>query len=669
MKKFLLYLALLFVAAPLVSNGQFIPSQSALATKRNALTIVSIQDATPQTVAYNTAFGSLTLPSTRNVTLSNGQIVSATVTWDNTTYSATSPGEQTVFGDLTVPNWFTNPLLSRALAVVAVQEQITNLTYTTEGFQTFEIPDGVDTISFASAWGAGGSGGSLFNVGSASGAGGGAFSETVDFPVTAGEVAVIYVAPTTGSVLPTSADLDGTDGKHTQFGPTAPAGSTILSGSGAPGGGTGSDGNYYFDTDSQLFYGPKASGTWPSPSGTPYVKAAGGKKGIISGAGGLGGATADCIGDTKRAGGNGSTNAASRSGGGGGGADSGTGGGNATIISGTSVAGGIAGTPASGRTQVSVAGANGSSGTAISVSGISGGGGGARNTAGSTVRRGGNGGPGRLDLTYSGATTPPPDPGDAYEVAVWGQSNVLSPGNGSPGAPYIGALNTQIWITSTSQFDPLEYGVNNNFGGTSTGLGPELSIATTIAALAPNETYISKKGQSGTSMYTNWNVANNSTGRAAVSQLVASTDYLLDQQKDLKEIIVVFRQGEADIGASNPNAPSNVEAEYKDKLQDLIAYTIDRLESETIVDLTVTQFYWITVLVDNTSGTYTSDVVSAQIDGTTNFATDRPSYATKYAGGFTTSTIGYATIDGIHFNTASEIQIGLDCGALMPITP
>ncbi len=61
-------------------------------------------------------------------------------------------------------------------------------------------------------------------------------------------------------------------------GPTGPAGSagaagedgrTILYGTGAPGSGTGEDGDFYIATDTHHLYGPKASGTWPA--GTSLV--------------------------------------------------------------------------------------------------------------------------------------------------------------------------------------------------------------------------------------------------------------------------------------------------------------------------------------------------------------------------------------------------------------
>ncbi len=41
-------------------------------------------------------------------------------------------------------------------------------------------------------------------------------------------------------------------------------GNTVLSGSGAPSGGTGVDGDYYFDIAAKTIYGPKAAGSWPA---------------------------------------------------------------------------------------------------------------------------------------------------------------------------------------------------------------------------------------------------------------------------------------------------------------------------------------------------------------------------------------------------------------------
>ena len=51
-----------------------------------------------------------------------------------------------------------------------------------------------------------------------------------------------------GSSILTLGGEDGADGR------------TILSGTGAPGAGVGSDGDFYYDTAAKVFYGPKASG-------------------------------------------------------------------------------------------------------------------------------------------------------------------------------------------------------------------------------------------------------------------------------------------------------------------------------------------------------------------------------------------------------------------------
>lgn len=46
--------------------------------------------------------------------------------------------------------------------------------------------------------------------------------------------------------------------------PATAVSATILTGSGAPGGGTGSNGNYYKDTLNSQYYGPKTLGVWGS---------------------------------------------------------------------------------------------------------------------------------------------------------------------------------------------------------------------------------------------------------------------------------------------------------------------------------------------------------------------------------------------------------------------
>lgn len=646
-----------------------------LLSQRSDLYVVTIEDGTPIGVAYDTPFASISKPATLNATLSDDSIIAVTPSWVIGTYTQDAPGDYDVYGnfDSSLPPGVTNPFLIEGHVLITVQEEIFIETFLAPtGFATWTVPAGVTELITAKAAGAGGSGGGLGQVGSASGAGGGAYAQSNTVAVTAGEIAVRYVAPQNIATLPTGSNVDGFDGAVSQLGPTAPAGSTILSGAGVPGGGTGSDGNYYFDTTNFNFYGPKTAGAWGSPVGTPWVRAAGGKKGIPSGAGGLGGVAADCIGDSFFNGGNGTTNAASRSGGGGGGASSGGAGGNAAIISGTNVQGGTGGAGA-GTDPDGGNGGGGSTGAASAGVDYSGAGGGARNTVVDN-KRGGTGQPGWAQVTYSGATVPPAAPGNVHFVAIWGQSNACSPGNGSPGAPYTSVMNTEMFSSSSGGFTPLEYSVNNNPGGSPTGLGPELSIASVIGAAAPNETFIAKKAQSGTSMYSNWNVANNSTGRSAVSQLLQALNYLEAQGKVIQTITVVMMQGEADMGTTNPNAPSNVEAEYKAKFADLIKYAIDHLESDGFDLDSAIQFRYIDVLLGDVYGgavdtTYRDDVNAAKVDLMANFATDFPSYASKFAGGFTVNTDGLTRIDFIHYATASEITIGLDAAALISWIP
>lgn len=45
---------------------------------------------------------------------------------------------------------------------------------------------------------------------------------------------------------------------------TAASGATLYSGTGAPSGGTGNNGDFYIDTAAYYIYGPKAGGVWPA---------------------------------------------------------------------------------------------------------------------------------------------------------------------------------------------------------------------------------------------------------------------------------------------------------------------------------------------------------------------------------------------------------------------
>lgn len=573
------------------------------------LYIVSIAPATPQSVTFGTAFGSLSLPSTRNVTLNNGTGQSLSITWSSDGYDGSASGQYDLTGAPTLSGNIQNTFLVQAEAQVTVQPQVFTETFTTSG--SWVAPTGAISPITVECWAGGGTGASVGTVNRVPGGGGGAYargSATIvvanSYPYT---IAAQKLAP-----LPSGSDVNGLDGDDTQ---------------------------------------------WNSNE----VKAAGGK-GATTTTAGNGGATADSVGSTKFAGGNGSAVAASRSGGGGGGAGDANAGGNAIVNSGTSVSGGTGGSADGG------AGGNGSSGSGIAGNNHGGAGGGARNTGVSNTR-GGAGAAGKIKITYSSTGSPPPAAGDAYIIHIAGQSNVISPGSSPPTAPYVGPLNTKMWINTATGFQPLEYGINNNqnSGSSPTALGPELSIADVIGAAAPNSTFISKKGQSGTSMYNQWNIANNAVGRSSALQLYTAVNYLQAQGKTIKGIWVVFRQGEADMGMQNPLAgtasPSDrvaVQAAYKDVYYDLINYHVDQLNSHG-VNTTVIPFKWIDVLLDNpftVDHTFVSEINAAKTDCMANYPTDNPSYATKVVPFATVSVSDVGTADGVHINTPGMIIMG-----------
>lgn len=81
----------------------------------------------------------------------------------------------------------------------------------------------------------------------------------------------------TGATGPAGADgadgADGAPGAPGADGADGADGSTVLNGAGAPGGGTGADGDFYIDTTTDEIYGPKTGGAWGS--GTSLVGPAG----------------------------------------------------------------------------------------------------------------------------------------------------------------------------------------------------------------------------------------------------------------------------------------------------------------------------------------------------------------------------------------------------------
>lgn len=91
----------------------------------------------------------------------------------------------------------------------------------------------------------------------------------VQFNKSATHIQWRYVGDATWIDLVALADItgdDGTDGTDGTNGADGTDGNTILSGSGAPAGGTGNNGDFYIDTANSNIYGPKSGGAWGSPT-------------------------------------------------------------------------------------------------------------------------------------------------------------------------------------------------------------------------------------------------------------------------------------------------------------------------------------------------------------------------------------------------------------------
>ncbi|HIY21286.1 MAG TPA: S-layer homology domain-containing protein [Candidatus Flavonifractor merdigallinarum] len=73
------------------------------------LTIESVTQPSGLTVSYGTDTSALNLPNTVRVQLSNSQTEELTVTWNTSSYQATTPGTQTLTGTFTLPDGITNP--------------------------------------------------------------------------------------------------------------------------------------------------------------------------------------------------------------------------------------------------------------------------------------------------------------------------------------------------------------------------------------------------------------------------------------------------------------------------------------------------------------------------------------------------------------------------------
>lgn len=129
------------------------------------VSVVSIEDSTPTSVAFDTTFASITQPSTVNVHLSNGTVSACAVTWDGSNYVQDAAGDYIIQGTPTLPAGVSNPLLIYALWTITVQEEVFTITFTAPtGFQTYTILTGVTELTSIELIGGGASGSSVATI-------------------------------------------------------------------------------------------------------------------------------------------------------------------------------------------------------------------------------------------------------------------------------------------------------------------------------------------------------------------------------------------------------------------------------------------------------------------------------------------------------------------------
>ncbi len=303
----------------------------------------------------------------------------------------------------------------------------TVVSYTTPGSYSWVCPTGVTSVT-VQCWGAGGSGGiSGFTKAGGAGGGGGAFASSV-INVTPGNSYSIVVGA--GGISPTSTATTGNTGGQSYF--NTPLTVMAIGGSG---------GGYYISSTSP-------------------------------GIGGNGGAFNSCVGTIRWSGGNGgnsssTTGNSATSGGGGSSAGTGAIGNNANLFTGGAApSGGVAGVNGY---------SSGAAGGAVGTNGNPGGGGGSGSrNSGTAGLIAGNGGGGKIILTF---TEPPcsgtPNPGNTvssvYAVVSGGTVN-LSLQNATSGTGI-----TYQWQSSTTSSTA---GFSNINGATNSTYVTSLSVST-----------------------------------------------------------------------------------------------------------------------------------------------------------------------------------------------
>lgn len=126
--------------AKVTSNYHYYLGQGAKTPPPHSKFILDAKEVSDISVAYNTSWGSISLPSTATFITSDGLENTLSVTWSQGSYSATTPGDVTVYGTPTTITGITDPFsikVSRRITVGAapVPDKHVYLNFTgTSGF-------------------------------------------------------------------------------------------------------------------------------------------------------------------------------------------------------------------------------------------------------------------------------------------------------------------------------------------------------------------------------------------------------------------------------------------------------------------------------------------------------------------------------------------------------
>lgn len=256
--------------------------------------------------------------------------------------------------------------------------------------------------------------------------------------------------------------------------------------------------------------------------------------------------------------------------------------------------------------------------------------------------------------------------GKANIYQMNGQSNMSGANTTPPPSPLTGVMKTYIMSTTTANPTSLtfpralESGVSQNTESTSL-YGPELEFGYMMAQQVPDLTFLSKTAVSGSPLYAlagaqnDWNVSTGELSTNAANLIYHTYRYLrfaLDRDPEWRGWIWSQGEADSDTGPGNPN--------YKTDLYSVLNLYIDRLVNA--FGYTPSKGRSIISIVDqpfSPSRPNNAQIITAQNAFVTDYFTDNPTYASKWASHIAQSNAGYTLQDGVHFDSTSTIARGL----------